>query len=49
MTNFGFWQSQANNLGLVLCVTCFETKPREEMYKDEDGGIWDECKDCHES
>lgn len=47
MTNFPFWQAEANKSGLVLCMTCFESKNPELMYKDKNGDIWDECLDCH--
>ena len=48
MTDFRYWQNEAGKVGLVMCMTCFESKPREQMFKDENGDVWDECQSCHD-
>jgi hypothetical protein len=32
--------------GLVLCCLCFEAKPREQMWTDQNGDTWDVCQEC---
>lgn len=51
MTNFIFWQDrvQEETQGReVLCVLCFEVKPREQMAPAGDGVVWDVCLPCEE-
>lgn len=46
MTDFRYWQSQAQPR--VICTVCFEAKDRAEMapVDDEPGVVWDVCREC---
>lgn len=46
MTNFSWWQDEANKMGLIMCMLCFEMKNKEFMFKDEQGDVWDICLEC---
>lgn len=48
MTDFRYWKSEANKVGLVMCSYCFESKPVADMWTDEDGYAWDVCVSCHD-
>jgi hypothetical protein len=32
--------------GRVLCCICFTVVPQDQLYADEEGQKWDECRDC---
>lgn len=46
MTDFGFWQKQANDAGLVMCALCFDMLNPSLMNQLEDGSIEDVCIYC---
>lgn len=48
MADFSWFQAKANEAGLVMCMLCFDSKPRDEMQPvaDEPGKVWDVCKEC---
>lgn len=46
MTDFAFWQYQANQAGLVMCAICYESVPPEDLWRDSDGNLWDMCRPC---
>jgi len=35
--------------GRVMCCICFNRFTQDELYVDEAGDKWDECKECGES
>jgi hypothetical protein len=45
---FGSLADAARRSGLVMCCMCFECRPPEQMWTDENGDTWDVCPLCHE-
>jgi hypothetical protein len=32
--------------GRVSCCVCFAYTPRDQLWRDADGQVWDMCQDC---
>lgn len=32
--------------GRVMCTICFEFTPRDQLWVDENGQVWDMCRPC---